>query len=270
MVLFEQLIPFIPLFNFIFFIVGVPFVLWLNNKTQNDWICLGLGISYMIFYGVIAEPGWDEWLFFFFGLILGYITDYWGVKSKKWKHHPWDPDFGFSYYVGFAWGMVCIFTYNISKVVPASINTFFLPGILFLIPMIALEWKYGETRRNQYFLFARVIFTFLVFLVSNNLSLVFVACFIGSYIEFAGVYWIRNWFYIDDMSFLFISVSYSLILLPAKIFVDLLEDTFIDPFVWLFFALSVLIHFIDSFWAQKRVVTDSSKAVMVAEEFHRK
>jgi hypothetical protein len=54
MALFPFTDPFLPYINLIFFIFGVPFVLWLNNKTQNDWICLGLGIAYMVLYGIMA------------------------------------------------------------------------------------------------------------------------------------------------------------------------------------------------------------------------
>ncbi|MHA2247546.1 MAG: hypothetical protein ACXADY_21535 [Candidatus Hodarchaeales archaeon] len=269
MVLFVQIAPYIPLFNLIFFIAGVPFVLWLNNKTKNDWICLGLGIIYMACYGLIAQPSWDECFFFFWGILVGYVTDYWGVNSKKWKYHPWDPDFGFSYYVGFAWGMVSIFTYNISKVVLASLETLFLPGILFLIPTIVLEWRYGETRRNQYFLFARVLFTFLAFFISNNIALICIACFVGSYIEFVGVYWIKNWLYIDHISFLFLSFGYSLMVLSAKIIIDIISGA-VEPFVLVFFVLAIFSYFIDVFWAQKKIVIDSSKAVIAAKNFQKK
>ncbi|MHA2226530.1 MAG: hypothetical protein ACXAC8_15075 [Candidatus Hodarchaeales archaeon] len=268
MVLFAPIAPFIWLFNLIFFILGVPFVLWLNNKTRNDWICLGLGIFYMILYGLIAEPGWDEWLFFSFGLVVGYITDYWGVKSKKWKYHPWDPNFGHSYYVGFAWGMVTIFTYNISKSIPASVETIFLPGALFIIPMFFFEWRFGETRRDQYFLFARAIFTMLAFY--NNLSLLFIAIFVGSYIEFAGVNWIKNWIYIDDMSYIFLSFGYSLMILTAKIIVDLITVNLIELAVLIFFVLASIFYFIDTFWAQKRVKIDNNKAEMAARRYHQK
>lgn len=268
MVLISELSPYIPLINLIFFIAGVPFVLWLNNKTQNDWICLSLGIFYMLIYGVIVEPDWDDWLFFFFGLTVGYITDYWGVNAKKWKYHPWDPKFGFSYYVGFAWGMVSIFTYNIGKAILASPELFFLPGILFIIPTFFFEWKFGETRKDQYFLFARAIFTFFAFLASNNLGLLFIACFVGAYIEFAGVYWIKNWLYLDTMSFIFISFGYSFIILWSKMLVDLLNGI-IMPFVWLFFVLAVVAAAIDIFWAQKKVQIDSEKAIIAAKEFHK-
>lgn len=269
MVLFVQVAPYVPIINLIFFIAGVPFVLWLNNKTQNDWICLGLGIFYMILYGVLVEPGWDDWLFFLFGLVVGYVTDYWGVNSKKWKYHPWDADFGFSYYVGFAWGMVSIFTYNIGKAVSAIPGLFFLPGILFIIPMIFFEWRYGETRRDQIFLFARAAFTAFAFLASNSLGLMFVACFVGAYIEFAGVFWIKNWLYLDTMSFLFISFGYSFVVLCSKMLVDLLNGITI-PFVWLFFILAALAAAIDIFWVQKRVIIDPSKALIAAEQFQQK
>lgn len=260
--------PFIPAFNLIFFLLGVPFVLWLNNKTQNDWVCLGLGIAYMVLYGVIAQPLPDEWVFFFFGLSVGYVTDYWGVSSKKWKYHPWDPDFGYSYYVGFAWGMVSIFTYNISKAIPVYPSLLWLPGAVFMIPMIIFEWKYGETRRTQYFLFARALFTFLAFAVSNNLALLFIACFVGSYIEFAGVEWIKNWLYIDSMSYIFLSFGYSLLMLCSKLLVDLFNQTPMDLVVWLFFALAAVSFAIDTFWAQKQVPIDRMKARRAAEQFH--
>ncbi len=267
MVLFDQIAPYIPLFNLIFFIAGVPFVLWLNNKTQNDWICLALGIIYMVCYGVIAEPPLDEWFFFFFGLVVGYITDYWGVNAKKWKYHPWDPDFGFSYYVGFAWGMVSIFTYNIGKAILASPELFFFHGILFIVPTFFFEWKFGETRKDQYFLFVRAIFTFFAFLASNSLGLLFIACFVGAYIEFAGVNWIKNWLYIDTMSFIFISFGYSFMILLSKMLVDLFKGIVI-PSVWLFFSIAVLAAIIDIFWAQKRVQVDTSKALIAAKQFH--
>ncbi len=267
MVLFVQLTPYIPLFNLIFFLAGVPFVLWLNNKTQNDWICLALGIIYMVCYGVIAEPPWDEWLFFLLGLIIGYVTDYWGVNAQKWKYHPWDPEYGYSVYVGFAWGMVSIFTYNIGKALLASPEFFFLPGILFIIPTFFFEWKFGETRRDQYFLFARAIFTFFAFLASNSLGLMFIACFVGAYIEFAGVNWIKNWLYIDTMSYLFISFGYSLMILWSKMLVDLLNGI-INPIVWFFFILALLAAGVDIFWAQKRVKVDTNKAVVAAQQFH--
>ncbi len=263
----EQLIDFIPLWNLISFILGVPFVLWLNNKTRNDFLCLGLGIAYMILCGIVFEPKWDEWLFFFFGLVVGYITDYWGVSSNKWKYHPWDPEFGYSYYVGFAWGMVSILTYSLSKTIDASVETLFLPGILFIIPTIILEWKNGETRRNQYFLFARAFFTLLAFY--NNLGLFFIACFVGSYIEVVGVNWIKNWLYIDTMSYIFLSFGYSLIILCAKMIVDIIAGNIIEPLVWIFFILAVLFYFIDIFYQQKRVIVDRKKAVVAAEQYYK-
>jgi hypothetical protein len=201
-------------------------------------------------------------------LTVGYITDYWGVSSKKWKYHPWDPDFGHSYYVGFAWGMVSIFTYNISTVIPVDPRFFWLPGILFMVPMVVFEWKYGETRRTQYFLFGRALFTFLAFAFSNNLALLFIACFVGSYIEFAGVEWIKNWLYIDSMSYIFISFGYSLILLLSKLLVDLLTQNPIDLLVLICVLGAAASFAIDTFWAQKFVPVDQTKARRAAEEFH--
>jgi len=266
MVLFNELTPFIPLINLIFFLLGVPFVLWLNNKTRNDWICLALGIFYMSIYGFLVQPAWDDWVFFFFGLFVGYITDYWGVRAKKWKYHPWDPDFGFSAYVGFAWGMVSIFTYNIGKAIQAT-PELLLPSFFFILPMIFFEWRFGETRRDQYFLYARAIFTILAFIASNSLGLMFVACFVGAFIEFAGVNWVKNWLYLDTMSFIFISFGYSFMILFSKILVDLLNGVIL-PFVWLFFALAMLSAAIDIFWAQKRVEIDPNKAKVAAQLFH--
>ncbi|MHA1969133.1 MAG: hypothetical protein ACW964_15210 [Candidatus Hodarchaeales archaeon] len=263
----EQFVDFIPFWDLAFFIFGVPFVLWLNNKTRNDLICLGLGILYMILYGLFFEPKWDDWLFFYFGLIVGYVTDYWGVNSNKWKYHPWDPEFGYSYYVGFAWGMVSIFTYNISKIIEANPEGLFMPGILFIIPTVILEWKYGETRRDQYFLFARAFFTLLAFY--NNLGLLFVACFVGSYIEFAGVSWVKNWIYIDTMSYIFLSFGYSLLILFANMIVDIIAGNIIEPFVWLFFILAISFYFLDTFYQQKRVRIDKQKAVVAAEQYYK-
>ncbi|MHA2334884.1 MAG: hypothetical protein ACXAEU_22845 [Candidatus Hodarchaeales archaeon] len=275
MLFLEELAALIPVYNLLFFILGVPFVLWLNNKTRSDLLCVVLGIAYMLLYGFLIQPAWDDWLFFFFGLIVGYITDYWGVKSKKWKYHPWDPDFGYSGYVGFAWGMVCMFTYSIGKGTPASIETIFLPGILFLIPTILLEWKYGETRRDQYFLFARAIFTFLAYLAANNLGLLFAAVFVGSYIEWAGVYWIKNWLYIDTMSFIFLSGGYSLLILTAKMIIDIIAGNAIGPLVLVFYIIAALFYAVDTFWAQKQVVDKyeldkSDKAIVAAQKFQKK
>ncbi len=267
MLLPEPLVIFIPYWNLIFFILGVPFVLWLNNKTRNDFLCLGLGIAYMILYGLIIEPTWDEWLFFFYGLVVGYVTDYIGVISNKWKYHPWDPDYGYSYYVGFAWGMVAIFTYNISKAINVSSKTFFLPEIIFLIPTILLEWRFGETRRNQYFLFARAFFTFLAFY--NNLGLLFIACFVGSYIEFAGVNWIKNWLYIDTMSYIFLSFGYSLIVLCGKIIVDIVTGNIIEPYILIFIGLAIFFYFIDTYYHQKRIIKDKKRAMVAAEEYYK-
>ncbi|MFX0210058.1 MAG: hypothetical protein ACFFDT_29020, partial [Candidatus Hodarchaeota archaeon] len=165
------------------------------------------------------------------------------------------------------WGMVSIFTYNIGKTTQALPEFFFLPGILFIIPMFFFEWKFGKTRRDQYFLFARAIFTFFAFIASNSLGLMFVACFVGAYIEFAGVNWIKNWLYIDTMSYIFISFGYSFMILCSKMLVDLLNEE-ISPFVLLFFALAVLAAAFDIFWAQKRVKVDTSKALAAAKQFH--
>ncbi|MFW9778406.1 MAG: hypothetical protein ACFFE8_06080 [Candidatus Heimdallarchaeota archaeon] len=268
MALFSFIDTVLPLINLLFFILGVPFVLWLNNKTRNDWICLFLGIAYMIVYGIIVQPEIDDWIFFFFGLSIGYITDYWGVSSKKWKYHPWDPKFGYSYYVGFSWGMISIFTYNISTALPVYPSLFWLPGILFMVPMVVLEWKYGETRRTQYFLFARAFFTFLAFAISNNLALLFIGCFVGSYIEFTGVEWIKNWLYIDSMSYIFISFGYSLILLFSKLLLDILNQNPIDILVVIFFLSAIAAFAIDTFWAQKFVPVDQTKARRAAEEYY--
>lgn len=272
MVLLDQLAPLVPLINFCFFILCVPFVSWVNNKTRSDWICVSLGIFYMIFYGVIIQPHHDEWLFFYLGLVIGYVTDYMGVKTKKWKYHPWDPEYGYSRFGGFAWGMTSMFTYMIGKTLSVSSEMFFFPEILLLVPVVTLEWKYGETRRDQYFLFARAIFTFFAFFFSNNLGLLFVACCIGSYIEFVGVTWIKNWLYIDTMSYVFLSFGYSLVILTIKVIVDLLIGNFIEPLLWFFFILAILCYGIDLFYFQKKAVIKygldtSAKVVVVAERF---
>ncbi|MHA1169224.1 MAG: hypothetical protein ACTSP4_11300 [Candidatus Hodarchaeales archaeon] len=272
MLFFNELAYLVPLYNLIWFILGVPFVLWINNKTRSDLLCVLLGIAYMLLYGFVIQPAWDDWLFFFFGLIVGYITDYWGVKSKKWKYHPWDPDFGLSGYVGFSWGMVCMFTYSIGKGTPAALETLFLPGVLFIIPTIIFEWKYGETRRDQYFLFGRVLFTILAF--HDNLGLLFVAFFVGSYIEWVGVYWIKNWLYIDTISFLFLSGGYSLLILSAKMITDLIGANPINPLSLLCFFIAIGFYILDTFWAQKKVVNEyeldkSSKAAEAAEVYRK-
>jgi uncharacterized membrane protein YjjB (DUF3815 family) len=262
-----ELKPLLPFWDLGFFIFGVPFVLWLNNKTRNDWLCLGLGILYMILYEIVFGAGMEQWTFFWFGLIVGYVTDYWGVNAKKWKYHPWDPDFGFSYYVGFAWAMVTFHTISISKIVETRVEWFFLPGILFIVPMIIFEYKFGETRRDQYFLYLRAISTFFAFFFADALGLLFVAIFIGSYIEFAGVNWIKNWLYIDDMSYIFLSFGYSLIVLCASVIYSLLNQIPIDFLVWAFIFAGLFFYAIDIFWAQKRVKLDAQKAVIAADRY---
>lgn len=264
----EVLIPFIPVWNLLFFIAGVPFVLWLNNKTKNDFICLALGILYMILYGIVFEPPLDEWLFFIFGLVVGYVTDYWGVKSNKWKYHPWDPNFGLSFYVGFAWGMVTMFTYNISKSIPASIDTLYLPGILFVLPMFIFEYRYGKTRKDQYFLFARALFTLVAYY--NNLGLLFLAIFVGSYIEWAGVEWIKNWLYIDTMSYIFISFGYSMMVLIASVLTKILTSQPVDMLTLIFLLLAIIAYTIDIFYQQKKVEVDLEKAIKAAQDYHSK
>lgn len=263
----ESLSPYVPLWDLGFFLFGVPFVLWLNNKSRNDWLCLGLGILYMVLYELVFGASAELWTFFWFGLIVGYVTDYWGVKSKKWKYHPWDPDFGFSYYVGFAWGMVTMFTFSISEVVDAPIENAFLPGILFILPMILFEYRFGETRKNQYFLFLRALSGFFAFYFGDMLGLMFVAIFVGSYIEFAGVNWIKNWLYIDSLSYIFLSFGYSLIVLSAKMFYDFLTQTQIDTLSLIFLLLAILFYAIDTFWAQKFVEVDQDKAVDAAMRY---
>ncbi len=263
----ESLSPYVPLWDLGFFLFGVPFVLWLNNKTRNDWICLGLGILYMVLYEVVFGASTELWAFFWFGLIVGYVTDYWGVNSNKWKYHPWDPNFGLSYYVGFAWAMTTMFTLSISKVIDAPIENAFFPGILFIFPMIIFEYRYGETRRNQYFLFLRAFSGFFAFYFADALSLLFVAIFVGSYIEFAGVIWIKNWLYIDSLSFLFLSFGYSLIIMGAKMTYDFLTQTPINLGAWIFFMGAVIFYAIDIFWAQKYVEVDKDKAVDAAARY---
>ena len=263
----ESLSSYVPLWDLGFFLFGVPFVLWLNNKSRNDWLCLGLGILYMVLYEIVFGASAELWAFFWFGLIVGYVTDYWGVSSNKWKYHPWDPDFGYSYYVGFAWGMTSIFTLSISKAFNSPIENAFLPGILFVIPMIIFEYKYGETRRNQYFLFLRAISGFFAFYFADALGLLFVAIFVGSYIEWAGVIWIKNWLYIDSLSFLFLSSGYSLIIMSAKTTYDLLTQTPIEFLSLVFFFLAVMFYAIDIFWAQKYVEVDKDKAIEAATRY---
>lgn len=263
----DNLIEYIPTYNLFFLLFAVAFGLWLNNKTKSDLLCIILAFIYMFLHWIIFEPPWDEWLFFFFGLTIGYITDYWGVKSKKWKYHPWDPDFGYSYYVGTAWGMVTMFTYSASKAIPDTVEGSIFAAVVFLIPMILAEYKYGETRKDQYFLFARAIFTFLAFY--SNFNLLFVAIFVGTYIEWAGVYWLKNWIYIDTISFVFLSFGYSLLILSANLIVDLLANNNVELIFWILYLLAAVFYAIDTFWAQKQVVkkynlNNSDKAVVAA------
>lgn len=228
----------------------------------------------MLVYGILVEPGFDDWLFFVFGLLVGYITDYIGVKTKKWKYHPWDPEFGYSYYVGFAWGMVTMFTYSVGKGVGEFVGDdpvlLIIPAVVFLSPIILAEYKYGETRRDQYFLFARALFTILAFY--NNLGLLFVACFIGSFIEWAGVYWIKNWLYIDNISFIFLSFGYSLVIITAKMIVDVLASNPIPIFVSIFYILAALSYILDLYWTQTKVrkqynLDQSEKALEASKAF---
>lgn len=262
-----ELEVYLPLWDLGFFIFGVPFVLWLNNKTRNDWLCLGLGILYMVLYEIVFGGSMEQWSFFWFGFLIGYVTDYYGVKSNKWKYHPWDPDFGYSYYVGFAWAMVTFHTISISKIISAPVEWLFLPGILFVIPMILFEYRYGETRKDQYFLYLRATCTFFAFFFAEELRLLFLAIFVGSYIEFAGVNWIKNWLYIDSLSFIFLSFGYSLLIICAKIIYDLLSQNPIDILVWFFFLGAIIFYAIDTFWAQKKIAVDTEKAVEAANQY---
>ncbi len=267
MLLPEELVSFIPLWDLAFFLFGVPFVLWLNNKTRNDWLCLGLGILYMVLYEIVFGAEMQQWSFFWFGLMIGYVTDYWGVKSNKWKYHPWNPDFGFSYYVGFAWAMVTFHTISISKMILAPVEWFFLPGILFIIPMILFEYRFGETRKDQYFLYLRAICTFFAFFFAGLLGLLFIAIFVGSYIEFAGVNWIKNWLYIDSLSYIFLSFGYALLIMCATITYNLLTQNPIDVLVWIFFLGAVIFYSIDTFWAQKRIIVNAERAINAADQY---
>ena len=258
----EELLILVPFWDLAFFLLGVPFVLWLNNYTRSDWICLGLGILYMILYEIVFSMDAAMWTFFWIGLIVGYVTDYWAVKAKKWKYHPWDPNFGYSFYVGFSWGMVSAFTLSISRIIEVP-----LPGVLFVLPMIFFEYKFGETRKNQYFLYLRALSTFLAFLSADLLGLLFIAIFVGSYIEFTGVYWIKNWLYIDDISFIFLSFGYSAILICASILFDFLSQIPINPLTFLFLLGIIIFYSIDIFWAQKQVQVDTSKAKSAADQY---
>ncbi len=260
MLLPEELLYLVPFWDLGFFLLGVPFVLWLNNYTRSDWICLILGIMYMFLYEIVFGMDAMMWTFFWIGLIVGYVTDYWAVKAKKWKYHPWDPDFGYSFYVGFSWGMVSAFTLSISRIIDVP-----LPGILLVLPMIFFEYKFGETRRDQYFLYLRAICTFLAFLTADLLGLLFIAIFVGSYIEFTGVYWIKNWLYIDDISFIFLSFGYSLILLLATLAYNFLSHIPIHPLTILFVVGAIIFYSIDIFWAQKHIKVDDTKAKSAAD-----
>ncbi len=258
----EELSNLVPFWDLAFFLFGVPFVLWLNNKTRSDWLCLGLGILYIFLYEIVFSMDAAMWTFFWFGLIIGYVTDYWAVKAKKWKYHPWDPDFGYSFYVGFSWGMVSAFTLSISRIIEVP-----LPGALLILPMIFFEYKFGETRKNQYFLYLRALFTFLAFLSADLVGLLFIAIFVGSYIEFAGVYWIKNWLYIDDISFIFLSFGYSLLIMCATVLFNLVSQQPINPLTFLFFIGAIIFYSVDIFWAQKQVQVDTSKAKSAADQY---
>ena len=258
----EELLILVPFWDLAFFLFGVPFVLWLNNYTRSDWICLGLGILYMILYEIVFSMDTAMWTFFWIGLIVGYVTDYWAVKAKKWKYHPWDPNFGYSFYVGFSWGMVSAFTLSISRIIEVP-----LPGVLFVLPMIFFEYKFGETRKDQYFLYLRALCTFLAFLSADLLGLLFIAIFVGSYIEFTGVYWIKNWLYIDDISFIFLSFGYSLILLLATLVYNFLSQILINPLTVLFVIGAIIFYGIDIFWVQKHIEVDDTKAKSAADQY---
>ena len=105
------------------------------------------------------------------------------------------------------------------------------------------------------------------FLFADALGLLFIAIFVGSYIEFAGVNWIKNWLYIDDMSYIFISFGYSLIVLCGSVIYSFLNQIPVDPLMMVFILAGIVFYAVDTFWAQKRVKLDSQKAVIAANRY---
>ena len=144
---------------------------------------------------------------------------------------------------------------------------FFLPGILFIVPMVFFEYRFGETRKDQYFLYLRAACTFFAFFFADLLGLLFIAIFVGSYIEFAGVNWIKNWLYIDSLSYIFLSFGYSLIIICATVIYNLLTQNPVDILVWVFIIGAGIFYAIDPFWAQKRVNLDTQKAIVAANRY---
>lgn len=143
------------------------------------------------------------------GVIIGYITDFLGVFTNRWKYFTND---SYNYWIGFGWGFVTIMIYQLRSV---------HWSLLILTSAVALAIlfkKKNNLPRSKFEWF----FTVLKIILGMMYPSIFIlGIALGTIIEYLAVEVFKAWEY-SNLSYLIVGIGYSTIIISVVYFSRLL------------------------------------------------
>lgn len=184
-------LPLLPI-TILFYI----FILYLHVKLKRQLIIISLLFLYTFF---LIESSFHL-LVFIISIIIGYITDFYGVRKNLWKY---PTKSGYSLWVGIGWGTLILSIWKMSTI-PIQISSFLV------LTVFLVEYFYGTLKiYSKPILFIRY-FSILI-LVFHYPNLFFLSFFFGMFNELLAVHKFQAWKYSEKYSFILFGFGYAMV-----------------------------------------------------------
>ncbi|MHA2074022.1 MAG: hypothetical protein ACW97X_05345 [Candidatus Hodarchaeales archaeon] len=211
-----------------------------QDKWNLAWI---IPWSLLLFIGDNAP--FDVALFIL-GLIIGYFSDFAGVKSEKW----WYPEYKnriFSLSAGYGWGIITLIIFRTYFYIQIHLQILeiFIYGIFGILWFI-VELKKGKTSISTHWLTSRSIITIIFLLISGDIYFLFVAAIGAIYLEVLGTE-LKVWVYrMDKPSYIHLGIGYAQLSYLCLIYTKLIIFQEIPSMMQIFLiAILIILYILD-------------------------
>jgi hypothetical protein len=235
------------LFLFLFFGVG-SFLL--HNRFNNTFgIVL---VSFFLLCGsYLLIDTQQSFLVLFGGILIGLITDFLGVYTRRWKYHTKD---GYNYWIGFAWGFVTLVIYQLRALsIPWLVLLLIAASAILVkkknnLPRTTFEWIFTVLKVIGIILYPAI------FVLSLTLGII---------IEYLAVEVFRSWHY-ANVSYLIVGMGYTTIVISVVYAAQYLTTSaplWQGVFMAVLYGLYVLQYALDIYRQRKMKIGKLSEAL---------
>jgi len=196
--------PLLPITIIIFY-----FIQYLYVKLKNQIVIIFLLLLYTF---VLTESSFHL-LVFLISTIIGYISDFYGVRKNLWKY---PTKSGYSLWVGVYWGALILSLVKMSTM--AIQITFVLALTAFIV-----EYFYGTPKiLSKPLLFFR--YFSIMILVFSYPHLFFLSFFFGMFNELIAIKRFQTWKYSSNFSFILFGLGYAIVSISTIIVAQFLMN----------------------------------------------